>query len=110
MRILFDQGTPVGIRDSLLAHHVSTAYQLGWSTLSNGALLRAAEEAGFDVLLTTDKNLVYQQNIASRKIAIVVLGQARWNLIRPMFKEIRAKIDSAKPGSYTFIPVPQAPA
>ena len=106
MRILFDQGTPVGIRDSLLAHHIRTAYQLGWSTLSNGELVSAAEEAGFDVLLTTDKNLVYQQNIKDRKIAVVVLGQARWSVIRTMLKKIGETIDLAEPGSYTYIPMP----
>jgi hypothetical protein len=60
MRILFDQGTPVGIRDSLQGHTVKTAHEQGWSTLLNGELLAAAEGAGFDVLVTTDKNLVYQ--------------------------------------------------
>jgi hypothetical protein len=109
MRILFDQGTPIGIQDSLGSHTVSTAYKLGWNTLSNGELLRVAEEAHFDVFLTTDKNLVYQQNIASRKIAIVVLGQARWSMIRPMLKEISTSIDRAKPGSYTFIGIPHNP-
>jgi len=108
MRIPFDQGTPVGIRDSLSAHTVSTAYQLGWNTLLNGELLRVAEESGFEVLLTTDKNLVYQQNTKSRKIAIVVLGQGRWSLIRPMLKEISESIDIAQPGSYTFIDIPDA--
>jgi len=63
MLVLFDQGTPVPIADSLLRHTVKTARQLGWHTLTNGELLRAAEEAGFDVLVTTDKNLVYQQNL-----------------------------------------------
>jgi CRISPR/Cas system endoribonuclease Cas6 (RAMP superfamily) len=110
MRILFDQGTPVGIRQSLSTHNVSTAYELGWNTLLNGELLRVAEEARFDVLVTTDKNLVYQQNIAGRTIAIVVLGQARWALIRPMLKEISEAIDCAKAGSYTFIPRPPDPS
>jgi len=108
MRILFDQGTPVGIRDYLSTHTVSTAYQLGWSTLLNGELLRAAEKAGFHLLLTTDKNLVYQQNIKNRKIAIVVLGAARWNAIRPLLKEISEIIEIAKPGSYSFIPIPDS--
>ncbi|MGH9515072.1 MAG: hypothetical protein ACRD3P_05275, partial [Terriglobales bacterium] len=98
MRILFDQGTPVGIRDSLLTHHVSTAYQLGWSTLSNGELLRAAEEAGFEVLLTTDKSLVYPQNIEGRKIAIVILGRLRWSAIRAMLGKITESIEKSEPG------------
>ena len=81
MLILFDQGTPVGIRDSLHGHVVKTAQEQGWNRLLNGELLREAEEAGFDVLLTTDKNLIYQQNLTERKIAIVVLGRSRWSLI-----------------------------
>ena len=77
MLVLFDQGTPVRITKFLLGHAVKTARQQGWDTLANGELLRMAEEAGFDALLTTDKNLIYQQNLKSRKIAIVVLGRNR---------------------------------
>jgi len=76
MLILFDQGTPVGIRGSLHGHVVKTAHQQGWSQLLNGELLRAAEDAGFDVLVTSDKNLIYQQNLSERKIAIVALGRS----------------------------------
>jgi hypothetical protein len=105
MRILFDQGTPVGIRDSLSEHTVKTTNQQGWSTLLNGELLRVAEEAGFDVLLTTDKNLAYQQNLIGRKIAIVALGRNRWSLIRPMLSEIADTVSAAKPGTYTLIEI-----
>jgi hypothetical protein len=83
MRIIFDQATPVPIRTYLKGHTVRTAAQQGWDTLRNGDLLTAAEEAGFDVLLTTDKNMLYQQNLVGRKIAIVVLGQQQWPLLRP---------------------------
>ena len=82
MLVLFDQGTPVGIRHFLAGHRVKTAHEQGWSTLLNGELLRLAEEAGFDVLLTTDKNLAYQQNLSRRKIAVVVLGRSKWSLIQ----------------------------
>jgi hypothetical protein len=61
MLILFDQGTPIGIRNFLRPHTVKTAYELEWSELLNGELLRAAEEAGFEVFVTTDKNLAHQQ-------------------------------------------------
>lgn len=80
MRILFDQGTPVPLRKFLPGHVVKTAYQQGWSTLLNGDLLRVAEEAGFDLLLTVDKNLAYQQNLAGRKIGIVALSRNRWSV------------------------------
>lgn len=67
MRILFDQGTPVPLRRSLIGHEVETAYERGWSALQNGVLLKTAEEAGFDAIITTDQNLRYQQNLAQRK-------------------------------------------
>jgi hypothetical protein len=72
MRILFDQGTPVPLRRDLSAHQVSTALEMGWEKLNNGELLRVAE-AHFDVLITTDQNLRYQQNLAGRHLAILVL-------------------------------------
>ncbi len=67
MRILFDQGTPLPLRDSLTGHAVATAYELGWSTLGNGELLDAAERAGYDLFITTDQNLRYQQNLSAGK-------------------------------------------
>ncbi len=73
MRILFDQGTPVAIRDRLENHSVRTANAQGWSTLTNGELLRVAERAGFEVLLTTDTSLPHQQNLEGRKLAVVIL-------------------------------------
>ena len=66
MRIIFDQATPVPICPYLEGHEVRTAAQHGWGTLRNGDLLTAAEEAGFDLFLTTDKNIRYQQNLAGR--------------------------------------------
>jgi hypothetical protein len=70
MLILFDQGTPVGIRNSLPGHDVKTARQQGWSTLLNGELLRVAEEAGFDVLLTTDKTSPINKTSATAKLQL----------------------------------------
>ena len=106
MPILFDQGTPLSLRDSLHEHVVKTAHQQGWSTLLNGELLRAADQAGFDVLVTTDKNLVCQQNLSGRKIAIVVLGRNRWSLIRSTLPGIASAVNAAKPGSHTLVEVP----
>ncbi len=108
MLVLFDQGTPRGIARSLDGHTVKEARALGWDTFSNGALLTAAEAAGFDVLLTTDKNLRYQQNLEGRTIAIVVLGQSRWRLIRPVMAQIVAAVNAATPGSYTEVEIPIA--
>ena len=106
MLVLFDQGTPVPIANSLLGHSVKTARQLGWDTLANGELLRVAEEAGFDVLLTTDKNLGYQQNLKDRKIAIVVLGRNRSSIVKAVLPRIVAAVNGAVPGSYVIVDVP----
>jgi hypothetical protein len=85
---------------------VRTAYEQGWSTLSNGDLLRVAEDAGFQVLLTTDKNLAYQQNLSGRKIAIVALGRSRWSLIVPSLSRIAEAVNAATPGSYALVDLP----
>jgi hypothetical protein len=106
MLILFDQGTPVGIRNSLQGHVVKTAREQGWSTLSNSELLHAADEAGFEVLLTTDKNLIHQQNLSDRKIAIVVLGNSRWSLIESALQRISDAVNAAKSASYTLVEIP----
>ena len=109
MLILFDQGTPVPLRSFLAGHAVKTAAQQGWSTLSNGDLLRAAEAEGFDVLLTTDKNLAFQQRLEARKIAVVVLGNPQWPVARLHVESIVAAVDSAIPGSYSVVEMPARP-
>src|SRR5690349_17207073 len=106
MKVLLDNGAPRGLERMLEGHTIREARAEGWDGLSNGALLQAAEHAGFDVLLTTDQNIRHQQNLKGRKIAVVVLGKARWRLIRPMATQIAAAISSAKPGSFAFIDVP----
>jgi predicted nuclease of predicted toxin-antitoxin system len=109
MRILFDQATPVPIRLYLAGHDVRTAAQQGWDTLKNGELLAAAEAEGFGVLLTTDKNMRYQQNLAGRKIAVVVLGLQQWPSLRPHVQRVVEAIKAATPGSYTKIDFPSEP-
>ena len=73
MLILFDHGTPKGLARALSGHTIHTAQAKGWDTLSNGALLNAAEAAGFELLLTTDRRIRHQQNLRVRRIALVVL-------------------------------------
>src|ERR1022692_4703039 len=99
MLILFDQATPVPIGPYLEGHTVRTAAQQGWDKLRNGDLLNAAEDAGFDILLTTDKNMRYQQNLAGRKIAVVVLGQQQWPRLRPHVQRVVEAVNAALPGS-----------
>jgi hypothetical protein len=106
MRVLFDQGAPVPIAAYLREHSVRTTLEEGWDTLVNGELLCVAEEAGFEVFLTTDNNLAYQQNLNGRKIAIVVLSGNRWRLVQRMIRKIVAAINNAEPGSYAVIEVP----
>jgi hypothetical protein len=88
---------------------VGTAAQQGWDTFKNGELLAAAEAAGFDVLLTTDKNIRYQQNLIGRKIAVVVLGLQQWPSLRPHIQRVVGAIKAATPGSYTEVDFPPLP-
>ncbi len=99
MQVLFDQGTPAPLRQSLVADHVATAYEHGWFTLKNGELLQAAEDAGIAVLVTTDTNLKYQQNLMARRIAIVVLSTTSWPRIRANVAPVVTAVGSAVPGS-----------
>jgi hypothetical protein len=106
MIVLFDQGTPVPIARLLPSHTVRTASQEGWATLGNGELLTTAEAAGFDVFVTTDKNLRYQQNLSTRRIAIVVVKYAQWPGLEPHVALVAAAVDAATPGSYTEVEIP----
>ncbi|HUY59595.1 MAG TPA: hypothetical protein VMV16_07790 [Solirubrobacteraceae bacterium] len=108
MRVLFDNGTPRGVAAALTDHVVEEARTHGWDTLQNGDLLDAAEAAGFEVFVTTDRNLRYQQNLTGRKIAIVVLSKGRWRLIRAKLREIAAVVAAATPGSFAEIDIPTA--
>lgn len=106
MRVLFDQGTPAPLRQHLLDHQVVTAYELDWSNLQNGELLQQAEDQAFDVLVTTDQNLRYQQNLAGRKIAILVLSTTSWPRIKQALPAITAALVDIKLNDYLEISVP----
>ena len=106
MLILFDHGTPRGIAQFLPGHTVTRAREHGWDTLTNGDLLAEAERAGFDVFLTADKNIQYQQNLAGRKIAVVVLSTPQWPIVRLHTAEIVAAVNAATPGSYAEVQIP----
>ena len=107
MFVLFDQGTPVGIRPFLTEHTVQTTAQRGWDKLKNGELLKAAEDAGFDVLVTPDKNIRYQQNLKSHTIAIVVLGNSQWPTLRQHVERVVAAVNAANPGTYCEVEIPE---
>jgi hypothetical protein len=103
MLILFDHVTPKGIARALVGHTVTKAKDRGWDTFSNGDLLAAAEAAGFDVFVTADKNMRYQQNLAGRRIALVVLGTPQWPVVKLHLEKIAAVVTAATPGSYTEV-------
>ena len=106
MRVLFDQATPVPIREFLIGHTVRTAAQEHWDTLKNGDLLTAAERAGFEVFLTTDKNIRHQQNMAGRTIAVVVIGVQQWPALQPHIALVVRAVDAATPGGFTDVDIP----
>ncbi|WP_094556655.1 DUF5615 family PIN-like protein [Synechococcus sp. 1G10] len=106
MRILFDQGTPVPLRRSLSGHVVVTAYELGWSTVTNGELIRLAEQEGYELLITADTNLRYQQNLSGRSIAILVLTTTSWPRIREVKGEPQAAVAAIKSGGYEQLFIP----
>lgn len=103
VKILFDQGTPAPLRNALTAHEVETAFERGWSTLENGRLIAAAEAAGFEVFVTTDRNLKYQQNLATRSVAIVVLLTTSWPRIERQLAMVVKAVDAAVSNSYTEV-------
>lgn len=106
MRILFDNGTPRGLAGYLVGHSVEEARWRGWEELANGALIEAAELAGFELMITTDKNIRYQQNLASRKLALIVLQHSQWPMVRLVVERIAAAVAAAVPGSYIEVEVP----
>jgi hypothetical protein len=106
MRILFDNGTPRGVAAALREHTVEEARARGWDALHNGELLDAAEGAGFDVIVTTDRNIPYQQNLTDRQIAVVVLSNGRWRLIKERLAEITAAVVAAPRGAYIEVDIP----
>jgi predicted nuclease of predicted toxin-antitoxin system len=106
MKILFDNGVPNTIARSLPGHEVTFARQIGWQELENGELIQRAEHAGYELLLSTDKNIRYQQNLSERKIALVVLGNSQWPIVRLHLDQVVAAVNSSLPGSYAEVEIP----
>ena len=107
MLVLFDHSTPAPLSPYLVGHTVIEARTRGWDRLSNGDLLVEAERAGFEALVTADKNMRYQQNLKGRKIAIVVLGTPRWPALQMHVDLVAAAVNAAAPGSYTEVEIPK---
>ena len=105
MRLLLDQNVPVGLGLLLPSHEVQTAFRMGWAELSNGDLIAAAEAAGFEILVSCDQNLGFQQHLTGRRIGILVLGTNRWAIIRAHGLEIENAVSAVKPGSIVHLAV-----
>jgi hypothetical protein len=99
MHVLFDNGVPRGVASGLSGHVVEEARDRGWDRLKNGDLLDAAEAAGFDVFVTTDRNIQYQQNLSKRTLAIVGLSKGSWPLIKHQLSDIASAVAATTPGS-----------
>jgi predicted nuclease of predicted toxin-antitoxin system len=106
MLILFDHSTPAPLRKALKGHFVVEAIERGWNRLANGALLDVAEAAGFQVMVTADKNMHYQQNLTGRKISIIVLRNAQWPVLRRYVERVATALNAASPGSVTEVEIP----
>ncbi|MFM8719048.1 MAG: DUF5615 family PIN-like protein [Chthoniobacterales bacterium] len=105
MKILFDQGTPVPLRRYLQEHEVATAAEMGWSQLNNGDLLAAAKAQSFEVLVTTDQNLRYQQNLKDREMAVVVLMTTSWPRIARQAEKVASEIKAVGISDYLEIEI-----
>ena len=106
MRILFDHNTPRQLRRRLVGHDVVLAEERGWATLVNGELLDRAEDAGYEVMITADQGISYQQDMGRRNLALVVLGANRWPLIELRIGDIRAALEGIRPGEVREVPIP----
>jgi len=110
LRIFFYPGTPVPLRKYLTGHSVDTAFERGWVRLKSGELLHAAEVADFALLITTDQNLQYQQNLATRRIAVLVLTITSWPQIRAAVDRIVDVVNSLAPSGFAVVEIPERDA
>jgi len=105
MKVLFDANTPASLARFLRGHEVSRADQIGWETWQNGKLMAAAEEAGFQVLVTCDQNIRYQQNFTGRKLAVVILSSNHWPTLRKVAAQIATAVDFAQTGQIAWVDI-----
>lgn len=103
---MLDQGAPAPLARHLGSHDVKTAFEMGWSSLGNGDLLAQAEVQGFDLLITTDRNLKYQQNLRGRRLAILVLSTTSWPRIKVAIPAVAEAIDRLEAGGYAEVLIP----
>lgn len=104
-RVLLDENLPHALRTCLPEHETLTAAYAGLAGYKNGELLKAATEAGFDVLVTGDQTLHYEQNLTGYKIAVVCLSVNAWQILKLHVAKIAAAIEDAAPGSFARVDV-----
>jgi predicted nuclease of predicted toxin-antitoxin system len=105
VRVLFDHNVLHKMRTYLDGHNVFTAEEMGWAELENGELLRVAEKADFPVMVTCDQNISYQQNLAGRRLALVVLNTNNWNVLKMNLEPVLRAVNAANEGSFQFVTV-----
>ena len=105
MKILFDHDTPRPLRSYITGHAVDTADEMGWARLRNGTLLDNAEREGYEIMITADQSMRYQQNLEHRRIAIVVLLSNRWPDVQMRIEDIRAALEGIQPGELREVPI-----
>ena len=110
MKVLLDHNVPKKFRGLVTDHSVMTAKEMGWAELTNGILLQVAEAEGFEIMVTCDQNLSYQQNLKGRKLAVVVLDTNDWKALRRNPRQIADAINRSTPGSFQTLKITGANA
>ena len=103
MKILLDHNAPQGLRQLLEDHDIQTAEYLGWETLRNGDLIRSAILDGYEIIITCDQSIRFQQNLTGQDIAVLTITTNDWNTIRSNISLIRSAIDTAQPGGDNIV-------
>ena len=102
MRILFDNGTPAGLRGELSEHEIDLAERRGWAMVRNGNLLRLAEENGYDAIISTDNDFL-DPALRSERVRVVVIHNFNWPIGTEGIASIRAAVEQAEPGTPIFL-------
>ncbi len=108
-RLLLDESIPAGLKRLLTSFEVKTAPEMGWAGISNGHLLALAEQHGFDIMVTSDTNIRFQNRLAGRRIALVVATTNHWDTIRANPADLHAACDRAAQGAYVVVQFPKPP-
>ena len=100
MKVLLDHCVPATLRRALRFHTVVLASEMGWHGIENGDLIAKADDAGFDVLISSDQNIRHQQNLMGRRIALLIVLKQNWPELRPHAAKVATALDEIQPGEY----------